>query len=90
MKAFQYLKNVSTLKLDASKCTGCRQCINVCPHDVFIIQEGRATIGDIDNCMECGACQRNCQFGAIVVDAGVGCAAAIIGNVFSSTSGCDC
>jgi ferredoxin len=28
--------------------------------------------------MECGACRRNCPFGAIEVDEGVGCAAAIL------------
>ena len=28
-------------------------------------------------CMECGACQRNCPAGAITVESGVGCAAAM-------------
>jgi ferredoxin len=31
-----------------------------------------------DACTECGACQLNCPTGAIVVDSGVGCAAAMI------------
>jgi Fe-S-cluster-containing hydrogenase component 2 len=31
-----------------------------------------------DACMECGACQVNCPFGAVQVDSGVGCAAAMI------------
>jgi len=29
-------------------------------------------------CMECGACQINCPTGAVTVDSGVGCAAAMI------------
>jgi len=33
----QYLKNVSTLKLEQSRCTGCGKCIEVCPHQVFAI-----------------------------------------------------
>jgi len=31
-----------------------------------------------DACMECGACQINCPFGAILVDSGTGCASAMI------------
>jgi ferredoxin len=31
-----------------------------------------------DACIECGACQRNCPTGAIEVESGVGCAAAMI------------
>jgi ferredoxin len=30
--------------------------------------------------MECGACQLNCPTGAIAVDSGVGCAAAMIAS----------
>jgi Fe-S-cluster-containing hydrogenase component 2 len=41
--------------------------------------EGRkARVTGRDRCMECGACSRNCPFGAIEVRAGVGCAYAIM------------
>jgi hypothetical protein len=33
--------------------------------------------------MECGACTNNCEFGAIEVKAGVGCAAAVIRGMIS-------
>ncbi|MEI6100231.1 MAG: mercury methylation ferredoxin HgcB [Eubacteriales bacterium] len=87
----QYLKNVSTLVLDKDKCTGCGVCMDVCPHAVFEIREGRASIVALDNCMECGACEQNCAFGALEVHAGVGCAAAIIQSFFTGkepTCGC--
>jgi ferredoxin len=74
----RYLSNVSTLKLDAAKCTGCGMCRIVCPHAVFAIQEKKARITDSDACMECGACSRNCPENALAVRAGVGCAAAVI------------
>jgi ferredoxin len=51
----------------------------------------RAAITDRDLCMECGACARNCDFGAISVNAGVGCAAAIINSMITGgepTCGC--
>lgn len=90
MTHLQYLQNVSTLRLDAEKCTGCEECLRVCPHGVFKKEAHVVEIVAPDDCMECGACQRNCRFDAISVNAGVGCAAAIIGSVLSPGSGCDC
>jgi len=41
--------------------------------------------------MECGACARNCEFGALSVNAGVGCAAAVINGIIRGTEpDCDC
>lgn len=91
MKTMQYLKNVVTLKLDTNLCTGCGLCVMVCPHAVFEINNRKARIIDIDDCMECGACARNCQFGAISVKTGVGCAAAIINGILTNSEpSCDC
>jgi ferredoxin len=74
----EYIKNVTTLQYDPEKCTGCELCAAVCPHGVFEMEGRKARLTDRDLCMECGACQRNCAFGAIAVKAGVGCAYAII------------
>ena len=82
---FRYLKNVSTLKLKSDKCTGCGKCIEVCPHSVFVMKEGKSEIKDKDSCMECGACAKNCPFNAIDVKAGVGCAYAIIMSKLTGT-----
>ncbi len=88
----KYLLDVTTLKFDADKCTGCRRCIEVCPHGVFVMGEDKkATITDRDRCMECGACKKNCAFGAIEVDEGVGCAAAVINSIiYGGEPNCDC
>lgn len=87
----KYLKNVVTLKLDASKCTGCGMCIDVCPHSVFLLNNGKAEITDKDSCMECGACAKNCRFSAITVNSGVGCAAAVIqGMITGKDPSCGC
>lgn len=66
--------SVNTLKLDASRCTGCGICLNVCPHGVFERQNGRVQLAAAEACMECGACQMNCPTGAVQVESGVGCA----------------
>jgi NAD-dependent dihydropyrimidine dehydrogenase PreA subunit len=87
----RYLPGVSTLQLDADKCNGCRVCQEVCPHGVFVIEDRKARIVDPDACIECGACALNCQPGALTVNAGVGCASAIIrGWLTGSEPTCDC
>lgn len=91
MKTLVYLKDVVTLELDAEKCTGCRMCTRVCPHEVFAIAEKKAVIVRKDYCMECGACAKNCPEGAITVKSGVGCAAGIINGILKGTEpSCDC
>lgn len=90
----RYLPGVVTLKYDYSKCKGCGKCIEVCPHNVFNIENGKAKIFDKDACIECGACMKNCPFEAIEVDAGVGCVAAVLASskknnvVCGSEGGC--
>lgn len=78
MRHFRYLKEVTTLKLDEEGCIGCRRCVEVCPHKVFVMNEDRARIVDRDACIECGACARNCPVSTVTVDAGVGCASGLI------------
>jgi len=74
----KYLKNVATLSFDAGNCTGCGRCAEVCPHGVFERDGRKVRIVEKDFCMECGACALNCPADAIKVNAGVGCAVAII------------
>ena len=81
----RYLRRVVTLAYDPEKCTGCRRCLEVCPRAVFEMQEKKARIIDRDRCIECGACANNCQYEALAVDAGVGCATAIIYGMLQGT-----
>lgn len=91
MAQLRYLSNVVTLALNAEKCVGCGMCLQVCPHQVFSLADGKAEIVDRDACMECGACGRNCPTEAISVNAGVGCATGIIMGALRGTEPtCDC
>ena len=85
MPTLRYLPDVVTLKYDETKCNGCRRCVEVCPHAVFVMADKRARLIDRDACMECGACAINCSEGAVTVDSGVGCAAAIIYGALRGT-----
>lgn len=97
MGSFYYLKNVATLKLDTVICIGCGRCVEVCPHQVFLLVGKKALLADLDACMECGACARNCPVKAIAVEAEVGCASGMINEwlrehklVKSGSGGCCC
>jgi ferredoxin len=91
MKNPIYLKDVVTLRLDESKCTGCGMCLDVCPHEVFKMNGRHVLIQNRDACMECGACRVNCPAKAISVESGVGCAAAVIGSLLGRNGGeCCC
>jgi NAD-dependent dihydropyrimidine dehydrogenase PreA subunit len=84
----RYLPNVVTLKLDVETCIGCGMCVEVCPHEVFVIENRKSRIVDLDSCMECGACAMNCAVGAIKVRSGVGCAAGMIAGKLGIKGAC--
>jgi len=90
MRELIYLRDVVTLRVDRDACTGCGMCLEVCPHGVMEIDEKRVRIRNRDACMECGACSRNCPVGAVSVEAGVGCAAAVINGMLNRQNGACC
>ncbi|WBF67295.1 4Fe-4S dicluster domain-containing protein [Desulfovibrio subterraneus] len=78
MKDFRYIDGVASIALEAKTCVGCGVCVQVCPHQVFTVQKGKAVFADRNACIECGACARNCPVDAILVTPGVGCASLMI------------
>jgi NAD-dependent dihydropyrimidine dehydrogenase PreA subunit len=59
-------------------CTGCRDCVKVCPHAVLAMHQKKVVMLAEERCIECGACQLNCHHGAIEVTKGTGCLLVII------------
>lgn len=90
MTRLLYLRDATTLSVDVSLCNRCWTCLDVCPHAVLVRGDDAVRIDVRDACMECGACSRNCPTDAISVDAGVGCAAAIIGAALRGDGDCRC
>ena len=87
----KYLEGVVTLRFRAEACNGCGRCIEVCPRGVFARSDGRVALTDAALCMECGACMGNCPEGALTVQAGVGCAGAVLnGMLRGGEPSCGC
>ncbi|RME25842.1 MAG: 4Fe-4S dicluster domain-containing protein [Deltaproteobacteria bacterium] len=86
MFGLRYFRNVTTLRFFPERCNGCGMCLQVCPTAVFARDGKRVVVSDADACIECGACQLNCEPKAISVNPGVGCAAAVLASKLGSGS----
>ncbi|HOJ71493.1 MAG TPA: 4Fe-4S binding protein [Syntrophorhabdaceae bacterium] len=53
--------------IDRDICTGCENCIEVCPPSAISMQDGKAYI-DGEFCEECGFCASNCPADAIKIE----------------------
>ena len=80
----------NTLRFTPSRCINCGMCMIVCPHAVFGEGERAVSLLNPLACIECGACQKNCPAGAISVNSGVGCAAAMISAALRGSSEVTC
>jgi len=54
--------------VDVDKCEGCGNCMEVCPADVFVMEDDKAKVENPDNCLDCGACAEECPPQAITID----------------------
>lgn len=53
--------------VDKEKCTGCEECIEVCPVDVFELVDGKADPVNMEECLGCESCVEVCEEDAITV-----------------------
>ncbi|MHA2473147.1 MAG: ATP-binding protein [Promethearchaeota archaeon] len=56
-----------TVEVDEDKCVGCGKCVEVCPFNLRILEEGRSSV-DTNRCVGCGRCLPVCPEGAISID----------------------
>ena len=54
---------MSVIRLDLNKCIGCRNCVDICPCDVFYFNEGahKSVLAYPENCQSCGQCYLACM-----------------------------
>jgi NAD-dependent dihydropyrimidine dehydrogenase PreA subunit len=56
--------------VDKEKCTGCGECISVCPSAVYEFDEdGKSEPVNAEDCIECCSCVEVCPVEAIYIDA---------------------
>jgi NAD-dependent dihydropyrimidine dehydrogenase PreA subunit len=54
--------------VDADKCVGCEECVEVCPTDVYEMQDGKSVPVNADECLGCESCVEVCEQGAISIE----------------------
>ena len=53
-------------KIDVLKCTGCGNCIFLCPVGALVIDDSKCRV--LEGCIACGTCLEACSFKAIKLE----------------------
>jgi NAD-dependent dihydropyrimidine dehydrogenase PreA subunit len=48
------------IRVDEDKCSGCGECVDVCPVDVYILNDNKANPENMEECTECCSCVEVC------------------------------
>ena len=54
--------------VDEEKCIGCGECVDVCPVEVYEIQNGKSVAVNAEECMGCESCVEVCEQDAITIE----------------------
>ena len=54
--------------IDTDKCNGDSECVDVCPVEVFEMQDGKAVVVNVEECLGCESCVEVCEAAAIVIE----------------------
>lgn len=55
------------VEVDEGKCVGCGECVDVCPVEVYELQDGKSVPVNADECVGCESCIEVCEENAITV-----------------------
>ena len=56
--------------VDEEKCIGCEECVNICPVDVYEMQNEKSVPVNAEECIGCESCVEVCEQDAITVTEG--------------------
>ena len=55
------------IEVDEEKCIGCGECVEVCPSDVYEIQDEKSIVINEEECIGCESCLEVCEQEAITL-----------------------
>lgn len=53
--------------VDTEKCTGCEECVGICPNEVFQMTDGKSDPYQAAECVFCESCLGVCPTSAITI-----------------------
>ncbi|MDR2727457.1 MAG: ferredoxin family protein [Deltaproteobacteria bacterium] len=57
-----------TVTVEHDKCTACGECVDVCPVEVYEIQDGKSVPMHEEECLGCESCVEVCEANAITIE----------------------
>ena len=55
------------VEVDAESCIGCGECVEICPVDVFELEDEKSVPTNEEECLGCESCLEVCEEDAITV-----------------------
>lgn len=56
------------VQVNHDKCIGCGECVDVCPVEVYELQDEKAVPVNMEECLGCESCVEVCEQEAITVE----------------------
>ena len=53
--------------VDTEKCIGCGECVDICPMEVYELQDEKSVPVNVEECVGCESCIEVCEQEAITV-----------------------
>lgn len=57
-----------TVTIDTDKCIGCGECVDVCPVEVYELQDSKALVVNEEECLGCESCIEVCESNAVTIE----------------------